>query len=380
MKYFEQYVSNTIAGSANHLFFTMEASEVRTGRVLYKITAGGEYAYSFLYTNIMDSTFFDGSISRRNTVCDSWVIHSARVGVCQKIATGKDVTQMRMADAEDDRDADILVTDFRELTFDSEKNKEVLPGAFFATDPITLNLKKGDFICIEMTYSGKRIPYLEDAILPIYNRTPGGWEFCKKMPLPGMIGCNRKAKGRIGYLGDSITQGVGTDYNAYAHWTALLTEKIGDDYAGWNLGIGYARANDAASDGAWLYKAKQNDIIVLCLGINDIGRGFSADTIQKDLTCILETLRNAGIRVVLQSLPPYSGLCEREIETWKQVTAYIRDVLAKRADLYFDIAPHLYVSEAQPTESLYEPHPNASGCKVWADALYRQLEPFLAEQ
>lgn len=377
MKYFEQYVSNTIAGSANHLFFTMQEAEVRTGRVLYKITAGGEYDYSLLYSNIMDSTFFDGSISHRNLICDSWVIHSARVGVCKTIPAGRDVTQMSMADADECKNADIIVADFRDLTFDSKKTKEVMPGEFFTTDPIKLNLEKGDYICIEMTYSGKMIPYHENSILPIYNKTASGWEFCKQMPLPGMVGCNRKVKCRIGYLGDSITQGVGTDYNAYEHWNALLTEKIGDDYAAWNLGIGFAKANDAATDGAWLFKVKQNDIVVMCLGINDIGRGHSVDSIINDLTYVLETLQKAGILVVLQSLPPYTGLSESQIEKWKQVTAYIRDVLAKRADLYFDVAPHLYVSEENPTESLYDSHPNAAGCKVWADALYPQMAAFL---
>lgn len=380
MKYFEQYVSNTIAGSANHLFFTMKEGEIRTGRVFYKITVGGEYDYSILYSNIMDSTFNVGEISHQNLICDSWTIHSARVGVCKAISQDKDVMQMSMADAEEGKDADIIVSDFQDLTFSSKLCKEVMPGEFFTTDPIRLSFEKGDFMCIEMTYSGKMIPYHENSILPIYNKTANGWEYCREMPVAGMIGCNRKVVRKIGFLGDSITQGIGTEYNAYAHWNALLTDKIGEDFGCWNLGIGYARANDAASDSAWMYKVKHNDIVVMCLGINDIGRGFPVEQIEKDLTTVLHILKNAGIKVVLQSLPPYSGLSETEISKWKQVTAYIKEVLAPQADLFFDVAPHLYVSEETPTESLYNPHPNADGCKVWAEALYEEIKDFLNKE
>lgn len=380
MKYFEQYVSNTIAGSANHLYFTMGEGEIRTGRVFYKITCGGEYNYAILYSNIMDSTFGDGSISHQNLVCDSWMILGARVGICKSINQCKDVHQMTVADAGENKDADIIVSDFREMTFAGKRTKEVMPGEFFTTDPVKLSFEKDDYMCIEMTYSGKMIPYHEDSILPIYNKTENGWEFCKKMPMAGMVGCDRKVVKRIGYLGDSITQGVGTEYNKYAHWNALLTEQLGDDFAGWNLGIGYARANDTASDGAWMFKAKQNDIVVMCLGINDIGRGFPAEQIKKDLSSTLQTLKRAGIKVVLQSLPPYSGLNETQISKWKEVTAYIKNSLAKEADLFFDVAPHLYVSKDTPTESLYNPHPNAAGCKVWAEALYNEIKGFLEKE
>ena len=65
----------------------------------------------------------------------------------------------------------------------------------------------------------------------------------------------------IAFLGDSITQGVGTPDNAYTHWNALISKEIGEEYSYWNLGIGYARASDASTDGAWLNKAKNNDIV-----------------------------------------------------------------------------------------------------------------------
>ena len=61
MEYFEKYNSNTYAGSANQLYFEMNENEIHTGRIFYKITVGGEYSYSVLFSNIIDSTFANGS-------------------------------------------------------------------------------------------------------------------------------------------------------------------------------------------------------------------------------------------------------------------------------------------------------------------------------
>lgn len=70
MKYFEDFTSNTYAGSGNQLHFKMNENEIRTGRVFYKISVGGEYNYSILFSNIIDSTYADGSISHKNLICD----------------------------------------------------------------------------------------------------------------------------------------------------------------------------------------------------------------------------------------------------------------------------------------------------------------------
>ena len=70
MKFFKEYVSNTLAGTSNQLFF--DGSKTATGRVFYKIYKGGMYEYSFLFSNIIDSTYGDGSVSNKNIVLDSW--------------------------------------------------------------------------------------------------------------------------------------------------------------------------------------------------------------------------------------------------------------------------------------------------------------------
>lgn len=68
MQIFEQYVSNTCAGSGNQLFFDMPADQTRTGRVFYRITAGGCFSYALLFSHIIDSTYADGRVSHRNPI------------------------------------------------------------------------------------------------------------------------------------------------------------------------------------------------------------------------------------------------------------------------------------------------------------------------
>ena len=82
MKFFETYTSNTLASAENqHYFISEDKEKEQTGRAFYKIFAGGKYNYSFLFSNTIDSTFGNGSVSHMNLVCDEWEILSARVAV-----------------------------------------------------------------------------------------------------------------------------------------------------------------------------------------------------------------------------------------------------------------------------------------------------------
>lgn len=366
MEFFDNYSSNTYAGSGNQYYFNMQENEVRTGRILYKIAVGGEYDYSLLFSNVMDSTYSDGAISHKNLICDSWKIRNAKIGKCKIAATHKEVEELTM-------DKDVVVSDFCDLKFNGKIEKTVMPGEFFSSDPVRMAYNKDEYFCLEITFSGKMIPYHEESLLPVFVKENDQWKYSRHMPFAGMIGCSREVKGRIAYLGDSITQGIGTELNSYKHWNAVLSEKLGDDYSYWNLGIGYGRANDAASDGAWLYKAKQSDIVLVCYGVNDILQGFSEEQIKKDLETIVDALKKDGKKVILQTIPPFE-FEEKDIEKWHRINEYIKSVLSDKADMLFDNNPCLCKEGVYPK---YGGHPNAEGCAVWADALYESTKTFI---
>ena len=365
MEYFEKYVSNTIGAGGNQLYFAAE--QPRTCRVFYKITVGGTYDYALLFSNIMDSTYADGSVSHKNLICEPWTIHSASVARCAGLNwRGEAVCEA------------VSLNEVKHLTFGGKVEKRVAPGEFFTSDAVEMTFEAGEYLCLEMTVSGKKLPYHEESILPIFVKDGDMWLYDKHMPLPGMVGCARKVDKKVGFFGDSITQGIGTEPNAYAHWNAVAASALGEKYAFWNLGIGYGRANDAASDGAWMYKVKHNDWVVVCFGVNDIFQIQDEEQIKKDLMTIVKTLKGYGAKVLVQTVPPFDYEGEK-IGIWQRVNDFIFDVIAKEADAVFDAASVLALSENEPHKAKYGGHPDAVGCKAWGEALAPVLEKLLME-
>ncbi len=356
MNYFNIFKSNTLAGSGNQCFYQASENEISKCRIFYKIFAPGEYEYSFLISNIIDSTFEDGSVSYANLVLDEWRIHSAAVGITD------------FCDANGFNEPDEML----EVTFNGQSGKTVKSGEVFTTDSVYLDFEEGEYLCFELSYSGKRIPKHDESIIPSFVLKNGEWGPSRDHPYLSMIGCNRDVKKRVCFLGDSITQGIGSTFNSYNHWAAIVADRLGDDYSFWNIGLGYARANDAATDGIWLFKAKQNDIVILCLGVNDLGRGFTADEIKANLNKIVDELVSSGCKVVLQTVPPFDYEGEK-IAKWNEVNAYIRAELVNKVDLLFDVADILKRSDDEPYMTVYGDHPNDEGCRIWGEALAKEL-------
>ncbi|MGM9652304.1 MAG: SGNH/GDSL hydrolase family protein [Eubacteriales bacterium] len=368
MEFFQKYTSNTSAGSGNQKVFRGDAG-MQTGRIFYRVDCGGEYEYSFLFSNIIDSTFADGRESHTNYICDSWEIRQLRAGVCPgDFFGGKSVAEaQQMLDR---------ACRMKSLTFGGRPCKTAAPGEFFAADPVLLDAGSGDYICMEISFCGSEIPFLAECNIPAYKKCGEKWSRSSEMPFPGMLGCHRPVKKRIAFLGDSITEGLGTPVDSYAHWGALAAKALGAEYAFWNLGLGYGRASDAASDGAWLYKAKQNDAVVVCFGVNDILQGRAAEELEADLSTIVRTLRRCGVSVLIQTIPPFDYQEDRK-RVWLEVNRYIKTTLAQEADAVFDVVPVLSVGGDTPERALYGGHPNETGCRRWAEALLPTLSAWL---
>ncbi len=349
MKYFDTYTSNTAASTQNQHTFHSDG-EISAGRVYYKVSKGGEFNYSLLFSNTVDSTFGNGGQSHANEVCDPWVIRSAKIGRCKG-------------------DIDHASVEFCTVTFGGNAEKHVSPGEFFATDPVKLQFDSGDYLCFEMTFSGTLLPYHEEVIIPVFRKSDGEWISDKRMPLPGIVGCDRPVTKRISYIGDSITQGIGTAYDSYTHWNAVLSEMIGyDGISHYNCGIGCARAQDTASGGAWFYKAKRCDIAVVCIGTNDLMQRLPEEGLRRDIIQTVELLLSEGITVVLQTVPPFE-LYEDRIPVWERLNRMICRELADKVALVFDVGEAIGQKGA-PYVPIYGGHPNAEGCRIWAEKLY----------
>ena len=367
MKFFEKYTSNSIAGAANqHIFYPENPDESITTRVFYKIATEGKFNYSLLFSNILDSTYFDGATSNKNMLCDSWVIENALVARCTKdIPAGKAIDEAA-------NEINLDLSGFQPLTFDGNRKKEVAPGEFFCSDSFRMTFAKGDYLCLELTFKGAQIPYHEEIQIPTFVKTESGWEYSRKTPVALMVGCQREVKRKIAYVGDSITQGIGVPRNSYKHWNSLLSELLGEENAYWNLGIGFGRANDIASLGAWAFKAKQNDVLLICYGVNDIFRIRDAKTTCQDIERLVDYFKAMGKKVVLQTVPPFDYQGE-DLIRWNEINDYLCNHLSKKVDLFFDNRPILG-DEKVPQKAIYGGHPDSEGCELWAKALYEAIK------
>lgn len=354
MEFFEEFVSNTTAGTSNQSFFTGGDG---VGRVFYRLLWGGEFPYSLLFSNTVDSTFGDGSKSRANQTCEPWTL-SVSCCICEGA-----------------EDPAIESGDWIELTFAGEREKTAAPGELFFTDAFVLNAREGDYLCVQIEFRGSRIPCHPEINIPSYVKEGERFVPSAEMPVPSMIGCKREVEARIGFFGDSITQGLGTQIDSYGHWCHKVAQALGTKYACWNLGIGCGRASDAATGGAWLYKALQNDCVVLCFGINDILQGDGAQ-LHRNLETIVSTLKNRGKKVILQSIPPFDFAKQPAYDLWEEKNRYIRQVLAPKCDALLDVSAFLSVGGAGQTTK-YGGHPNEEGCSVWAEHLIPVLRSVL---
>ena len=189
--FFRTFTADTTAGSANQVLARFPAPVTRTGRVSYRLTRGGE-RYALLFANRIDSTFADGAISKANDAGGLWEIRAMRIGLAKEPGMPAGACQT--------------------VTFDGRPNRMVQAGeGFFCSDPVTLRAAPGDCLVYEVTVRGNDFPYHEEMVLNVHSGEHEPLPLDKRIPVPLMVGCDRPARKKIGFLGDSITQGVGAE-------------------------------------------------------------------------------------------------------------------------------------------------------------------------
>lgn len=353
MKALFGYVSDTSAGSANQTWFAC-GPQTHCGRVYYRLRVGGT-DYRLLFSDVMDSTFADGTHSRANDVCGGFRIVSARAGLCDRSDVQEAVEPLC----------------WHTVTFDGNPSKAVGAAESILCDPIPLAAEAGQTLCIELQVQGECLPCHEELQVASFVKTDGVFVPSTQLPVPSVVAVKRDAV-KLAFLGDSITQGIGAVKDSYRHYVARVADRLPPSVAVWNLGIGYARSEDAASDGVWMAKALQNDAVVVCLGVNDLLRGRTVQEIASNLLSVVKRLKKAGERVLLQSVPPFEFSAEAR-ERWRELNALLPSI-AEEADAFFDVVPHLCGDDGVPR---YGGHPNDEGCAVWAEALMPTLENWL---
>jgi len=357
---FEIYQSNSITPSAcNYALKSADGKPVTTTfRGVYKIQGFGELEYKFYFSNNVDSTFSNGSHSYRDMPTESYKIISAKVGTSSKM-TG-------MGD----------MNDPKTLTFDGKEGRDVAAQEMFWSDPVTLNVPDGHYLIFEwqVEYTVIAATNSEDSVCFLHDDSRGRLSVATSAPMPALIGAKRENDLRVAFIGDSITMGIGAGSRDHKFWAAQIAELAGTEISFWNLGLGYARADDAANSLAWLEKAKNNDVIVICFGVNDINSGpyqfsgqRSADQILADINTIATTCKEAGCEVIIFSTPPYTYKDSEKIAVWQELVGKLKSLAETSGYEFFDFAAILGTPE-NPATPAYGGHPNEKGCKAVAEA------------
>lgn len=329
--------SATAASTASNCIMKICEPFTRTYRSYIKPREYGNFNWSFWHCNAVDSTWDDGSSSSANDIGGNWVIEAAFI-----------------ADGGKEIDGSVAAGTAVPITFAGSYSKEVTPGEKFWSDSVTFNIPEEHYIAFTWTITakstGKVLPFNTDTLLMSTYAASGNCADAEQssaftviencLVLPHLIAYEKAVTKKICFIGDSITQGIRTRIDAHEYWAAKIASGLDTGYGVWNIGSGWARAYDAASDGSWLFKAKQNDEVIICLGVNDIGTANrNYEQLLADLTAIVRKLKenNPACRIIMFTVPTFNFVDEQE-KVWRAINNTIRKNPPKGVDKVFDIA------------------------------------------
>ena len=379
----KEYAPATVVSTAANYIMDREERFTHTYRTYFKLRENGPLQLRFWHSNAVDSTWDTGTVAKGSQLGGAWRIEAAYV-----------------ADGGKEPDGAVAPGSQVPVTFDGESGKAVEPGETFWSDPVHIELPEGHYLAFTWTITapaaGKTFPYNVEQMLVSAYDAPGrhadeesAEPFAlseKLLVAPAFIGYAKAVERQLTFFGDSITQGVRTALDGYEYWVARIAEGLGARYGVWNLGSGWARAYDAAADGAWLGKVKHGQgehpgsQVILALGVNDIDIGArTAEQLLGDLETIISLLKknDPATEIILFTVPPFNFSGSRE-QVWRSVNAAIRAASIPGVDRVFDMAALL--SQAAPMEHRLrpefmspgdDPHPNGFAGKVVAEAFLK---------
>ena len=184
--------------------------------------------------------------------------------------------------------------------------------------------------------------------------------------IPTKAYCNQK----IVLFGDSLMAGYGLEKRF--HLSTILEKDLKGKGFDVNV-INASVSGDTTSGGLnrlnWLLEQIDVDIVILCLGANDMLRGIKTSLIRRNLQEILKILKNNNITILL------AGMLSQETlgNEYKNKFDKIYPDLAKKFQISF--LPFLLDGVALNTELNLEDgkHPNQKGIKIISKNLEKKL-------
>lgn len=361
---FSKYVSNTYVASGNNSL--VEKAESVTYRAYFPVEEYGGLEYCFYFSNMVDSTYSDGSLAHAGLAGGDYTIESAYI-------------------ADGGTSIDQEITNRQAVTFDGNAKRNVSAGETFWSDALEFDVPEEHYLVWEWTLTGENIPATSVSNLTKVGADHNdgkGLVYCDDVPLPQLIGADRQVKYTISAIGDSITQGCQTEFMAYEYWAAKISQKLGSEYSLWNCGLGWARMSDAALCGDWLQRAAASDIVIVAFGTNDIisgefggDGGNSADEIDGYIRTVLDFLKKEQCSVIVFNASPEDYRDNLEaVRT--EYNEKLKSTCEEYGVSYFDFAG-LLSDESEPSKALYGGHPNGEGGEIVSEEFLRIYKDYL---
>jgi acyl-CoA thioesterase-1 len=188
--------------------------------------------------------------------------------------------------------------------------------------------------------------------------------------IPTKVYCNQK----IALFGDSLMSGYGLEKKF--HLSTILEKNLKEKGFDVNV-INASVSGDTTSGGLsrlkWLIEKRDIDIVILCLGANDMLRGIEPYLIKKNLNKILEILKERNVTILL------AGMLSQETlgKEYKNKFDRIYPELAKKFQISF--LPFLLDGVALNAELNLDDgkHPNQKGIKIISKNLEKKLTNIL---
>ena len=190
--------------------------------------------------------------------------------------------------------------------------------------------------------------------------------------IPTNVYCNQK----IALYGDSLMSGYGLDEKF--HLSTILEKNLkmrGFDVTLINASVSGDTTSGGLNRLSWLLEEKDVDILVLCLGANDMLRGIRPKLIKQNLNKILELLEEKKITILLAGMKSQEAFGLQ----YKEEFDSIYPDLAKKFNIAY--LPFLLEGVAlNPKLNLQDgKHPNAEGINLISKNLEKKLIKLLSQ-
>lgn len=165
---------------------------------------------------------------------------------------------------------------------------------------------------------------------------------------------------RVMAFGDSLTAGFGVSHDK--NYPTILTTLLGTEVI--NEGISGEDTDQGLLRLPYALENHRPEIVVLCMGGNDMLRKQSEAKTAANLSEMIELTRASGADIVLIGVPK-PGLLLRVPKFYQ--------ALADEYDLPFDadLLPHILSKNALKSDHI---HPNEAGYQLMAEQIYKLIQ------